>query len=197
MHSPLSESGLGSFICTQFSLPYWLEGLLKDFKNDSLNSQQCEKIIITNHWPSAQALFEEFLTNTNLRIRKITRYKRLKLKTQWLTCPLRILGSPENFAQRSTKDARKKSYFRLRIAAQEKFSFLGQLAYLGFQYLVFQELFFSFWRRDRQDYKEPSNNKDQQQHGRFTLKTRAVEFILGTSLRSCWKKSMDSCTLYE
>ena len=116
------------------------------------------------------------------------------MKTQWLTCPLRILGSPENFAQRSTKDARKKSYFRLRIAAQEKFSFLGQLAYLGFQYLVFQELFFSFWRRDRLDYKEPSNNKDQQQHGRFTLKTRAVEFILGASLRSCWKKSIASCT---
>lgn len=121
------------------------------------------------------------------------------MKTQWLTCPLRFLGSPEKFAQRSTKDARKKSYFRPRIAAQEKFSFLWQLAYLGFQYLVFQELFFSFWRRvgDRQDYKEPSNNKDQQQDGRFTLKTRAVEFLLGTSLRSCWKKSISSCTLYE
>ena len=78
---------------------------------------------------------------------KITRYKRLKLKTQRLTFPLRILGSPEKFAQKSTKDARKKSYFRLRTAAREKFSFLGQLAYLGFrfQYLVFQE-FSSFWR---------------------------------------------------
>ena len=121
---------------------------------------------------------------------KITRYKRLKLKTQRLTFPLRILGSPEKFAQKSTKDARKKSYFRLRTAAREKFSFLGKLAFLGFrfQYSAFQE-FSSFSIRER------SNNKDQQgdrpttEEGRFTLKTRAVEFILGTSLRSCSKNS--------
>ena len=49
----------------------------------------------------------EFLTYTNLRMPKTTRYnaiyKRLKLKTQRLTFPLRILSSPEKFAQKSTK----------------------------------------------------------------------------------------------